>query len=160
MAELDEDLGAREGHSPRLKAGAVQIDFMQQLGDEVAGLRAEHGDRMAGGAMSTIHDQLVARMRYAAAHGFQQRREVHRHARGAELRGQRTHDRGLAIFVAERVRIGVGRGGHRERIRIEAGGNLLVVEGGFDADLRTGVVLASQVAPDLRPLFLAVSINQ
>ena len=160
MAQLDEHLGAGERHPPRLQAGTVQVDLVQQLRDEVAGLRPEHGDRVPRRGVRAFDDQLVAGVRYPRADGAQQRRQVHGDAVAAELFGQRAHEGGLAVFVAQRVCVGVGLRGHRQRVGIDARGKLLVVERSFDADLRAGVVLGAKIAPDLRSPFLSITVDQ
>ena len=141
MAELDEHLGAGKRHAPRLQPRAVQVDLVQQLGSEVARLWAEDCDRVARSGVGAFDDQLVARVWYPRADAAQQRRQVHGDAVAAELFGQRAHERGLAVFVAQGVCVGVGLSGHRQRVGIHARGNLLVVERRFDADLRAGIVL-------------------
>src|SRR5207249_778317 len=98
VTQLDEDLGAREGDSPRLQPGAVEIDLVEQLRDEVAGLGTEDGDGVPGRAVSGVDDQLVAAVRQPLLQGGKQRRQVHGHAGGAELPGRGARSR-VAVVV-------------------------------------------------------------
>src|SRR6202035_1481187 len=105
-----------------------------------------------------VYDQLVAGMGRPLFQGVQKRRQVQ------ALPGSRARRRwgsgGLAVFMSEVIGVGMWREWHRQRIGVDAGRYVLVVERLFDADLRVGVVLGAQVAPDLRALRLAVAVHE
>src|SRR5207244_9905949 len=51
-----------EGRAARVKTGPVQLDLVQDLGGEVAGLRAEDRDRMAPGGQPPADHERIARV--------------------------------------------------------------------------------------------------
>jgi hypothetical protein len=60
VAELDDQVGARERHPASLDVGAVEVLLHQQLRRVVAGLRAEDHRRVAVGGVLGVDEQRVA----------------------------------------------------------------------------------------------------
>src|SRR6202035_5070467 len=104
----------------------MEIDLVEQLGNEVAGLGTEHGDRVPVDTVRAVYDQLVAGMGRPRFQGVQKRRQVQ------ALPGSRARRRwgsgGLAVFMSEVIGVGMWREWHRQRIGVDAGRYVLVVE--------------------------------
>ena len=102
MAELDVQVHARERRAARVDARPVQVLLHQDLGHEVADLRAHHRDRVAVRRVALVHKLPVGRVRDAHERLMQERR-AERAVVGNRLRRRRVgiaQNDGQAVLAA------------------------------------------------------------